>query len=185
MDEVNGSGADNAIQMPEESGIIGKLIKKVSLVFAFGFLLSMLVLIFEIIMRHLFNAPTFWAHETTTFLCGIGFIFGGLYVTAQNKHIRVVPVYEAVSPRIKKWLDILIYSVCAISTIFFSYAAWLMVEKSAFTPLGDLRLETSGSAWNPPTPALLKIFLFVILIVMSIQFIIFAISHFRRSIKDD
>ena len=55
-----------------------------------------------------------------------------------------------------------------------------MVEHAAFTPAGDFRLETSGSAWNPPYPGILKVFLFVILVLLAIQFAIFTINHLRR-----
>ncbi|MEH6405399.1 MAG: TRAP transporter small permease [Sneathiella sp.] len=169
--------------VPAEAGKFGQLVNRIGVVFAIGFLLSMAVLIYEIFMRHLFNAPTLWAHETTTFLCATGFVFGGLYCAAHNKHIRVVPLYDNVGPKIRRWLDVTIYSICAISTGFFSYAAWSGVERAIFTPNGNFRLETSGSAWNPPTPALLKIFLFVILVGLTIQFVLFAVAHLRAKPK--
>jgi len=170
---------------PVEAGFFGRLIDKLGNIFAIGFLVSMSVLILEIFMRHLFNSPTLWAHETTTFLCGVGFIFGGLYVATHNKHIRVVPIYDNVSPKVKKWLDVFIYVTCAFSTGFFSYAAWLIVERAIFDPQGNIRFETSGSAWNPPTPALLKLFLFIVLVILTIQFIVYAISHLRGSTSND
>lgn len=166
--------------VPAEAGLLGRLINGISSLFAFGFVLSMSVLILEIFMRHLFDAPTLWAHETTTFICATGFIFGGLYCAVRNKHIRVVPIYDAVPPHIRRWFDICIYFVCAISTGFFSYAAWLMVQRSIFAPDGTVRFETSGSAWNPPAPALLKLFLLAVLCIMTIQFLVFCVSHLRK-----
>lgn len=172
--------SEQTSSVPIEAGIFGRVIDRIGTVFAVGFLLSMAVLMYEIFMRHLFNAPTLWAHETTTFLCASGFIFGGLYCAVHNKHIRVVPVYDAVSPEARRWLDVVIYVICAISTGFFSVAAWRGVERSVFAPGGRFRLETSGSAWNPPIPALLKVFLFIVLVSLTIQFIIFAIAHLRQ-----
>ncbi|WP_419905021.1 TRAP transporter small permease subunit [Kiloniella sp.] len=164
---------------PAEAGALGRIINAAGSVFAFCFVVSMAVLIYEIVLRHLFDAPTLWAHETTTFLCASGFIFGGLFSASRNKHIRVVIIYDYVSSKVKRWLDIGIYITCAISTGFFSYAAWLVVKRAIFTPGGELRFETSGSAWNPPTPALLKMFLLAVLVVMTVQFIVFAIAHIR------
>lgn len=166
--------------VPLESGRFGSLINKLGSVFAFGFVLSMAILIYEIVLRHVFDAPTLWAHETTTFLCAVGFIFGGLFSASHNKHIRVVIIYDYVGPRVKRCLDIGIYITCAISTAFFSYAAWLLVKRAIFTPGGELRFETSGSAWNPPIPALLKMFLLAVLVVMTVQFIVYAFSHIRN-----
>jgi ABC-type transport system involved in multi-copper enzyme maturation permease subunit len=62
----------------------------------------------------------------------------------------------------------------------FAWAAWKGVLRAAWTPTGDFRLETSGSAWNPPTPGLLKVFLLFILIVMTVQFLILAIAYFKK-----
>lgn len=166
--------------VPVQAGLFGRAIDRIGVVFAFGFFASMLVLISEIFMRYVLDAPTLWAHETTTFLCAIGFVFGGLFSAAHNKHIRVVPLYDYVSPNVRRWLDVFIYAVCALSTGFFSYAAWSGVKRAIMTPTGSFRLETSGSAWNPPTPALLKIFLFIILMGLTIQFVIFAMAHLRQ-----
>ena len=170
--------------LSSKSNLISIVFAKSSVVFAFGFFISMVVLVFEILMRYALNNPTLWAHETTIFICGVGFIFGGFFGVVRNKHIRVVLIYDAVPAWVKKWLDAFIYFVCAISTLFFSYAAWLMVERAFFDPTGKIRLETTGSAWNPPTPALLKLFLLIILILMSIQFLIYCYLHLRGGRKD-
>jgi tripartite ATP-independent transporter DctM subunit len=50
-----------------------------------------------------------------------------------------------------------------------AYAAYTMVEKSWWTPQGDIRLERSGSAWNPITPAVIKLALLVTSIVLAVQ----------------
>ncbi len=171
-------------KVPVEAMWFGRMIDRLGIIFAFGFLLSMTVLMIEIFMRHLFNAPTLWAHETTTFLCAIGFVFGGLYCASHNKHIRVVPLYDYVSAKTRRLLDIFIYITCAGATAFFSYAAWTSVKRAIMMPDGSFRFETSGSAWNPPAPALLKIFLFIILIGLTLQFIAYAISHIRNISSD-
>ena len=82
----------------EEAGILGKAIDKGGIVFAVGIVAAMLILIQEVILRYVFNAPTIWAHETTIFLCALAFVYGGLYCTARDSHIRVVLIYDAVGP---------------------------------------------------------------------------------------
>ena len=164
-----------------QSGRMGRIIDRISTFFAVGIILAMATLVLEVIMRYFFNAPTTWAHETSMFLSAITFIFGGLLCVCRNSHIRVVLIYDLVKGRARQMLDVAISLVCAFSTGFFAWAAWRMVKKAIYRPSGDLYLETSGSAWNSPAPALVKIFLFCVLIVMCCQFLVLAFNYLRAA----
>ena len=160
---------------------MGRLVDRSGYVFAAGIVISAAVLLTEVLLRYVLNSPTIWAHETTIFLCGMAFVFGGLYCTSRNSHIRVVLVYDALSPGLRRIFDILISITCAIASGFFAYAAWHMVTRAVWAPSGEIRLETTGSAWSPPTPALIKIFIFVVMVLLVLQFLIFAVNHARRA----
>ena len=162
-----------------QAGRLGWVIDRVSLLFAIGILLAMATLVLEVVMRYFFNAPTTWAHETSTFLSAITFVFGGLLCVCRNSHIRVVLLYDLITGRARQILDAVISLTCAVSTGFFAWAAWRMVKKAVFRPSGDLYLETSGSAWNSPAPAFVKIFLFFVLIIMCGQFLTLAFNYLR------
>ncbi|MBF2760377.1 MAG: TRAP transporter small permease subunit [Ectothiorhodospiraceae bacterium AqS1] len=148
--------------------------------FAALFLVSMAILIFEVVMRYAFDRPTIWVHETTIFICAICFVFGGLHSVARNGHIRVVLLYDHVSPAMRRRLDIAIYTICGFATGIFSYAIWPTVVKSFWAPTGEFRMITSGSAWNPPYPTLLRAFLFLVLIAMTVQFAVLVFNRIRR-----
>jgi len=157
----------------------GAGILKLAHVFAVLFLLSMGVLIFEVVMRYVFNRPTIWVHETTIFLCAICFLFGGLHSVTRNGHIRVVLLYDYVSDRVRRWLDIAIYTICGLATGMFSITLWPTVIRSFYAPTGEFRMITSGSAWDPAYPTFLRAFLFIVLIAMTIQFTLFVIKLLR------
>lgn len=161
------------------AGFLGRVISAGGLIFAIGIVVAMLILIQEVVLRYFFNSPTNWAHETTIFLSGIAFVYGGLYCVARDSHIRVVLIYDAIPERWRRALDIAISAVCCIASVMFAYAAWLMVQRAAFTPTGEFRLETSGSAWNPVYPGLMKVFLLAVLTVMAVQFLILTINYAR------
>lgn len=161
------------------TGILGRAINSLGIVFAVGLLVSAGILVVEIFLRYVFNAPTIWAHETVIFLTATAFVYGGLYAVARNAHIRVVLIYDYVPKSVRRWLNVAISAISFAATVMFAWAAWKTLERAAWTPSGEFRLETSGSAWNPPTPGLLKVFLFGILIVMSVQFLILTVSYFR------
>ncbi|WP_306031161.1 TRAP transporter small permease subunit [Stappia sp. MMSF_3263] len=176
--DVPGESAEEVGAIPE-AGAIGRAIDRGGLVFAAGIVLSMAVLINEVVLRYLFNAPTIWAHETTIFLCGIAFIYGGLYCTARDRHIRVVLIYDALPPGARRAFDVIISLICAASSAMFAFAAWVMVQRAAFRPDGSFRLERSGSAWDPVYPGLVKVFLLAVLAVMAVQFLVLAVNYAR------
>jgi len=151
-----------------EAGAFGRWIDRVAILPALGLVASMLILIQEVILRYVFNSPTIWAHETTVFLCA-----------SRDRHIRVVLIYDILPPRIRRLFDIVISTVCALSAGAFAWAAWQMVKRAAWRPDGSFRLETSGSAWNPPYPGILKILLMIALAVMAVQFVILAVNYAR------
>jgi TRAP-type C4-dicarboxylate transport system permease small subunit len=168
-----------------EAGLLGHLVDRAGFVIAAGLVVAAAILLTEVFLRYVFNAPTIWAHETTTFLSGIAFIYGGLYCAARNSHIRVVLIYDALPPHARRLMDVLISLVSCAAALFFTYAAWLMVKKATFAPGGVFRLERSGSAWNPPTPAVVKVFLLLVLVLMALQFLVLAFNHARRLRKEN
>lgn len=162
-----------------EAGWLGRVIDRVGIVFALGIIIAMLILIQEVVLRYFFNSPTIWAHETTVFLSGVAFVFGGLYCTARDSHIRVVLIYDQLGPKLRRAFDVVISVICGLAAAMFTWAAWIMVSRAAFTPQGDFRLERSGSAWDPVYPGAIKVFLMLILGIMTVQFVILAFNYAR------
>ncbi|WP_265501537.1 TRAP transporter small permease subunit [Paracoccus beibuensis] len=166
-----------------QSGILGRWIDRLAIVPALGLVVAMLILIQEVVLRYVFGRPTIWAHETTVFLCAISFIYGGLLCAARDRHIRVVLVYDILPPAARRVADILISAVCGLSAAAFAWAAWQMVKRAAWRPDGSFHLETSGSAWNPAYPGILKILLMVALAIMALQFAILTINYARKGVR--
>ncbi len=163
-----------------EAGALGRIINAGGFVFAAGIVIAAAILLAEVFLRYVFNAPTIWAHETTTFLCGVAFLYGGLFCASRDSHIRVVLIYDLLGPRGRRAMDVLISAASCLAAAIFAYAAWLMVEKAIFQPTGGFRLERSGSAWNPPTPAVTKIVMLCMLVLLTLQFLVLTINHARR-----
>ena len=167
---------------PAISGRFGRAVDLLGTVVATFFLISTVIVLYEIVSRYVFDAPTRWAHETTTFLCATGFLFGGLYALAHDKHIRVVLIYDAVSTRVRRWFDVVISVVGLVAVLFFSYAAWATAERAWFAPgTGAIRMETSGSAFDAPYPALIKGLLLLVVIAMAAQFVIHIVNTLRAA----
>lgn len=160
-------------------GGLDRLIVSIGHVLSLFFLVSAVIIVWEIIARYVFNSPTFWVHETTTLICALLFAYGGSHCIARDKHIRIVIFYDAASKAVRRWLDIVISVLCVIYSGGLAWAGWLVVEKSIFTPQGVFRMETSGSAWDPPFPAITKMFLFLMLTVMLVQFVLHLFANLQ------
>ncbi len=154
-----------------------------SKILAWAIFVAFLVSVFEVISRYVFDSPTFWAHETTTFLIAAIFLIGGPVALARDKHIRVRMFYDTVSPRAKRWLDIFnsIVAMCFFAGL--GYAGWVMAWKATHNPLGEIHLEGTGTAWNPPTPALLKITILICVSLMFIQTALHLVAAIRRDVS--
>lgn len=162
------------------AGFFGTLVTKCGSVFAIFILASAGILNFEVILRYVFNSPTIWAHESVIFLTAITFLFGGLISISTDKHIRVVLIYDHLPEKIRRIVNIIISLVSFFATVLFAWAAWLVVGRALWSPDGSFRIETSGSAWNPPAPGLLKAFLFGVLILMAVQFLVLTINYAKK-----
>lgn len=143
------------------------------------FLFTVAISFYEVLMRYAFNAPTTWVHETAAFVGGTLFVFGGVYAMAADKHVRVVLIYDHVSRRTKHYLNLVHHIVGLAFAGMMAYASYVTVEASWFAPWGEMRLETSGSAFNPPYPALLKAVIFITLVILVVQFVLHLIQEIQ------
>ncbi|MBC7283412.1 TRAP transporter small permease [Hoeflea sp.] len=148
--------------------------------FAWAIFLAFLVTVFEVISRYVFDAPTYWAHESTTFLIAAIFLVGGPIALARDKHIRVRIFYDSVSPRRRRLLDIVNSLIALVFFAGLAYAAWIMSWKATHNPNGEIHLEGTGTSWNPPTPALLKIMVLLCVTVMFAQTVMHLVKAVRR-----
>jgi TRAP-type mannitol/chloroaromatic compound transport system permease small subunit len=101
----------------------------------------MLVVVYEVICRHIFNNPTSWSYDTAWMLFSAQFFIGGAYTLLKKAHIRIDIVYNLLSERGKSIFDLLIYIfVITIPVLLFTGAgikfaseAWISGEKLSTT----------------------------------------------------
>ena len=151
---------------------LDRMIVKLGDLLSVIFLISACIIVFEIVARYVFDSPTIWVHETTTLLCAICFLYAGSYCLACNRHIRIGLFYDAVPAKVRRFLDIFIAFFGLVYMVLLSWAAYGVANKALFAPWGDFRPETSGSAWDPALPAMVKTFLLCVVVLMSLQFLL-------------
>ncbi|MDD5126701.1 MAG: TRAP transporter small permease subunit [Dehalococcoidales bacterium] len=103
-----------------------------------------LFLVYEVVMRYVFNAPTIWAHEMTQFVYGAHFILAGAYGILHRTHVNVDVLYNKFSPRAKAFTDVFTSVFLFLLCYALLVIGWQMGWESF------MRMEKSPSIWNPP-----------------------------------
>jgi TRAP-type mannitol/chloroaromatic compound transport system permease small subunit len=130
---------------------------------AWLYLAAVVATFYEVLARYLFNAPTTWAFEITIFLCAAGYLLSGPSVTARDQHIAITSLLEIASPTARWWMRLLSLVVGLFAMAGMAYAAW-------FSGIHALRIwERTGTAYNAPTPALIKPMIAVAGILVLLQ----------------
>jgi len=135
------------------------------------FLLSVLISAWEVVVRYLFNAPTTWVHETTILLSAIAFAVSGLYSVARRDEIAVTVLSERFPP----WLERIRVAVTFMLATFFLGAVAYGGFKAGWEALSAW--HTTRTAFDSPTPALLKPLLVLVAALMLVQL---ALRTFER-----
>ncbi|QHQ37365.1 TRAP transporter small permease subunit [Algicella marina] len=119
--------------------------------------LIVLVMLYEVVVRYVFERGTYWANELSLWLAGFVFLFSGLYAMQQRSHIRIFLIYDT----FPRWLQRVCDSISALLIALFAFFMFYGGFKEAYDKF--LRWETFGTAFDPPLPATLKpLILFVI-----------------------
>lgn len=129
---------------------------------AWCFAAIVLIMVYEVVARYAFNAPTSWAHESAILLASFGFVFGGAFCMAEGTHMRITLLVER-RPALVRLSETVSLVVGIIYLSGLTFAAWRMAERAIwrFSLSGAWNPERSGSTLNSPLPSYLKALLFV------------------------
>lgn len=123
------------------------------------------VILYEVIARYVFNAPTTWGFNTLRMLGGAIVVLGWVYAQRHNSHIRVDVVYISLSPRQKALIDVI-----GTGIFFFPlFGAFIALAGSSMWHT-LLRLVTISYQVESTTNLLYKIIIFTGLCLFFLQF---------------
>ncbi len=129
------------------------------------------VVVYEVIMRYCFDAPTSWGFELTTFLYGAHFMLGFAFCHKHDGHVAI-DVFEAKLPakprtilRIVTNLVIFLPTVGLFSVYSIKYAitSWTLWERAS-------------SSWGPP--------IYPWKTVMAVGFVLLLLQGLAKLIND-
>lgn len=144
--------------------VIDSLSERVGRVTSWLCLVLVMVVMYEVIARHVFNAPTIWAYETGSMIGAAIFCLGWAYVHKHKGHIRIDLIYGHLSQRSQALIDVL----CAVLLLFptVTVLMWIAARRIVLSLSMDERLAMTF--WYPPA-APLRAVIFVGLLLLLIQ----------------
>lgn len=102
------------------------------------------VILFEIVMRHVFRMPTIWAHETSIYIFGAMWILVGGITLLRDRMVRMDVLYIRFSPRGKAIWDLCTFILAFAYTAALLWTSWKLAWDSV------LWREMSETAWRVP-----------------------------------
>lgn len=126
------------------SQTLTRITKKQGEVFSFLVYPLLFFVIYEVIARYVFNAPTTWGFETTTFLYGLHYMFGLAYTDAYDGHVRVDIFSARLPDKIQTILKIVTNLV-----LFMPVMVCLSLWSIKYAYVSTIGLEVNSTSWAP------------------------------------
>lgn len=131
-----------------------------------------LVLVYEVIMRYVFDKPTLFAHETGIYLYAFNGMIAGAWVLLHEGHVKMDAVYGRLSPKTRAILDLI------TAPLFFYFCGLVLWQGWEMAYRSLIGLEHTPSAWSPPW------YPFRMILPVAAFFLLLAgVSKFRRDLS--
>lgn len=129
------------------------------------------VVMYEVILRRVFQSPTAWAFEVTVYLYGAHFMLGMAYTLLHDRHVRIDIIVLQFSGKVQLWLRVITFII-----IFIPFMGVLTYASVEYALDSWANWEHSWSAWKPP--------LYPYKTVMPIAVIMLLIQGISNFIRD-
>jgi TRAP-type mannitol/chloroaromatic compound transport system permease small subunit len=102
-------------------------------------------MVYEVIARKFFLAPTLWAFDVSRMLYGMSFMLGAAYALMRGLHIRADFLYRSFSVRVQGGIDLTLYIL-----LFMPSMILLLIAGYEFALKAIVQGERAGdSTWAP------------------------------------
>ncbi len=116
-----------------------------------GFFVAWLVvpilgaMVYEVVARYAFGAPTIWAFEISYMFYGALFMLGTAYALRKGAHIRTDLFWHKFSNRTKGWIDLIAYLVFLFPGVIM--VLWVGYEEAVYAY--EIMERSEQTAWRP------------------------------------
>lgn len=127
-------------------------------------------MVYEVLSRYLFAAPTEWAFEVSYMMMGAIFYLGIAYALREDQHVSVDLIDHLAPKRLVALIDTVVYAVLALLV---AWMTWALVDHAVSAYRSG---EGTGlSAWNPQV--------WPYRVVFVIGFALFALQAFAKLLE--
>jgi TRAP-type C4-dicarboxylate transport system permease small subunit len=137
--------------------------------------LIVLVMFYEVVSRYVFSRPTLWANELSLWIAAFVFLLAGQYAMQQRSHIRIYVIYDMMPRWMQKASDVISVLLIVLFFVALVWGGW----NDAIRRL--MRMETFGTAWDPPLPGTVKMAILVAIGLVTIQAISNLIADWNKA----
>ena len=149
---------------------IDTLIEKQGQLTSFLIVPLALIVLYEVMMRYLFNAPTTWGFEATTFAYGMHFMLGLSFMENAQGHVRVDIIVSWLPKKVQAGIMIVTYLV-----IFMPVYVLMTLGATKYAYTATVGGELNSTSWAPP--------IWPFKIVMAISFFFLVIQGLSTMLK--
>jgi TRAP-type mannitol/chloroaromatic compound transport system permease small subunit len=140
---------------------INFLVEKQGQLTSFLIVPLLLIVLYEVLMRYAFNAPTVWGFEATAFAYGMHYMLGLSFMENAEGHVRVDIVTSRFSPRVQAVIMILGYLLIFMPV--FVLMTWGAIK---FAHTATITNELNSTSWAP------RIWPYKIIMALSFLFLV-------------
>ena len=137
--------------------------------------LIVVVMFYEVVSRYVFSRPTLWANELSLWIAAFVFLLAGQYAMQQRSHIRIYVIYDMMPRWMQKASDVLSLALILLFTFALVWGNYSDAQRRM------LRMETFGTAWDPPLPGTVKPAILAIIVLVCIQAISNLIKDWHKA----
>lgn len=138
-----------------------------------------LVMLYEVFMRYVVEAPTLWANELTLWIAGFVFLLSGVYAMQQRCHIRIFILYDILPRPLRHACDVISVTLLCLFAFLMVYGSYKQVFAIKFH-----RWEMFGTAFDPPIPATIQPMILIVVVLVALQAVANLIADWNKQSSD-
>jgi TRAP-type mannitol/chloroaromatic compound transport system permease small subunit len=103
------------------------------------------LMLYDVVMRYVFNAPTIWGNDVNTWLMGASFVLSIAYAMSTDSHVRVDLLYTDHNRSRMRLVDLIGLTLIVLPTL--AWVTWGLAGH--FLEAYRIGERTGSGGWNP------------------------------------